>query len=363
VKRTFRFSTIALLGGLSLAILGLARPARADLSAGLVGYYQMASGKVNDASGHFNNGRSVNVFPGPDRLNNAGAAFAFLGMANTYVRVDSNSDLNFGTGDFSFSLWMKHPAQPGTGTNASVIFQRSGNTSTPFAGLLAMADAVAGHVLFRDAEGDELMSLASGLSDNTWRHYAFVRENKVLKLYINGTLDSFRSAGTVDVSTPAGAHLYLGANAATQVNNLLGSLDELRIYNRALSAAEISVLANASPVNCGTPTNNISLQAGRFTVRATWSNGGTPAEAFVSCGATTDQTAYFYWTDPGNSELIVKLLDFCAISSTWSVYANGATDMNVNITITDNVTHATWTGLNLLGQGFQLIRAGAFPCN
>jgi hypothetical protein len=82
----------------------------------------------------------------------------------------------------------------------------------------------------------------------------------------------------------------------------------------------------------------------------------------VNCGATTDQTAYFYWTDPGNSELIVKLLDFCSVSSTWSVYANGATDMNVAISITDTVTHATWLGQNPLGQGFKLIRAGAFPC-
>jgi hypothetical protein len=347
-------------------LLAGAGPARADLSAGLVGYYQMGQGaKMNDSSGRFNHGREVNTQRSGDRAGNPNAALSLPGTAGSYARVDNNADLNFGTGDFTLSLWLRYPAQGGGGSlsTASVIFMRSASTASPINGLVAAADGTIGHVTFWVTDGQALTSTASNLNDNTWRHLAFVREHDVLKIYVNGTLDSQKSVPGQDVSVPAGAHLYVGANNGDQKNALNGSMDDLRIYNRALSTSELSTLSKASPVNCVTPTTSALLQAGRFQVTASWSNGGAPAQAFVSCGATTDQTAYFYWTDPGNSELIVKLLDFCSWASTWAVYANGATDMNVVLTITDTVTHATWTRQNPLGQGFQLIRDSAFPCN
>ena len=361
-KPLVRFSHLAAL--FSSGALLLAQTAAADLSAGLVGYYTLnGSSKVNDNSGHFNNGRAVNTTWTSDRLGNPSFAASFPGAAGDYARVDSNPDLNFGTGDFSFALWMQFPSQnTGASHPYSAVLIRSGNANAPWEGPSVFADVVPGHVSFRVSSANQLSSAASSLNDNAWRHYAFVRESNVLKIYINGVLDTQAAVPSQDVSSSA--HLYLGANHTDQTaQNFKGSMDELRIYNRALSVSEISTLSKAPPVSCTAPATSASLQAGRFSVAATWSNGGSTTSAYVNCGATTDQTAYFYWTDAGNSELLIKLLDFCSVSSTWSVYANGATDMNVNVTITDNITHATWTGQNPLGQGFQLIRAGAFPCN
>ena len=342
----------------------LAAPARADLSAGLVGYYQLGSAaKVSDTSGHFNNGRAVNTTWAGDRLGNTNAAASLPGAAGDYLRIDNSPDFNFGTGDFSFSIWLKFPVQNQVPADPySAVLIRSGNANSPWEGPSVYADwPTPGHVTFRVSSAHELGSAAGNLNNNTWRHYAFVRESNVLKIYIDGTLDASQAVPPQDVSSTA--HLYLGANHVDQTKqNYVGLMDELRIYNRALSGPEVSTLARASAVNCVNPATAASLQAGRFQVTAAWSNGGSTAPAYVNCGATTDQTAYFYWIDPGNSELIVKLLDFCSISSAWAVYANGATDMKVVITIFDTATHATWVGQNPLGQGFQLIRAGAFPC-
>jgi hypothetical protein len=126
--------------------------------------------------------------------------------------------------------------------------------------------------------------------------------------------------------------------------------------------SEIQTLSAAHVVNCAAATGSVNLQANRFQVSATWGSGGSLQPAQVNCGATTDQTAYFYWTDPGNTELIVKLLDFCSLNSTWSVYTNGVTDREVQITITDRYTARTWTGHNPINQGFILIRDKAFDC-
>ena len=130
----------------------------------------------------------------------------------------------------------------------------------------------------------------------------------------------------------------------------------------ALAQSEIVTLSSAHTVQCAAATGSVNLQANRFQVSATWGSGSGLAPAQVNCGATTDQTAYFYWTDPGNTELIIKLLDFCAMNSTWSVYANGVTDREVAITITDRYTARSWTGHNSLNQGFVLIRDKAFDC-
>ena len=99
-------------GAIVLSVLGgvllVSAPARADLSAGLVGYYRMGqSPKMNDQSGRFNNGRAVNSTWTSDRDGVANGAAALPGTGGSYLRVDSNPDLDFGTGDFSFSIWLK----------------------------------------------------------------------------------------------------------------------------------------------------------------------------------------------------------------------------------------------------------------
>jgi hypothetical protein len=350
--------------GSTLVLLSLgAGPAFADLSAGLVGYYRLGqSPKVNDQSGRFNNGRAVNTTWTSDRDGISSGAASLPGTGGSYLRVDSNPDLDFGTGEFSFSIWLKFPAQStlGAGHYGAVLI-RSGDSLSPWEGPTVFADVTPGKVMFRVTATNELYSTASNLNDNTWRHYAFVREGRLLKIYINGALDASMVQSTQDVSSSA--HLYLGANHVDQTaQSFVGAMDELRIYNRALALAEVQTLAAAHVVGCAAASGSVNVQANRFQVSATWGSGGTPALAQVNCGATTDQTAYFYWTDPGNTEVIVKLLDFCSLNSTWSVYANGVTDREVHITITDRYSGHTWTSTNPLNQGFVLIRDKAFDC-
>jgi Concanavalin A-like lectin/glucanases superfamily len=196
-------------------LLPMARPAAADLSAGLVGYYQLStSSKVNDSSGHFNNGRAVNTAWTSDRLGNPSAASSLPGAAGDYLRIDNSTDFNFGTDDFSIALWMKYPVQNTPADVFKGIFIRSGNANSPWEGPSVFADVVLGHVMFRVSSANQLESAQGGLDDDTWRHYAFVRESNVLKIYINGVLDAQSAVPTQDVSSTA--HIFLGANRVDQ---------------------------------------------------------------------------------------------------------------------------------------------------
>lgn len=101
-----------------------------------------------------------------------------------------------------------------------------------------------------------------------WRHLAAVRNGATLSIYINGILNA---TGTVGTQTPTynfpgrfGTMFYDGI-APPQYNGLHGKLDEVLIYNRALTNNEILALAStALPVKLASfiginTGNNISL--------------------------------------------------------------------------------------------------------
>jgi len=76
------------------------------------------------------------------------------------------------------------------------------------------------------------------LAANTWAHVAVTYDNLTLRLYVNGVQVATRSqTGATTASTGA---LRLGGTALWG-QYLNGTLDDVRIYNRALRVAEIMV--------------------------------------------------------------------------------------------------------------------------
>lgn len=88
---------------------------------------------------------------------------------------------------------------------------------------------------------------SSQLTTGVWRHGAFVRNGGTLSIYINGMLNASASEGTMApvYSYPArfGTMFYA---SYPHYNPLNGKLDEFRIYNRALSALEITQMASTT---------------------------------------------------------------------------------------------------------------------
>ena len=78
---------------------------------------------------------------------------------------------------------------------------------------------------------------------NTWTHLAFVASGTQMQLYANGSL-----VGTIATNVPL-PRAYFGAGYVNSNGNIvdymLGSLDEIMLFNRALSAAEVSSLHSA----------------------------------------------------------------------------------------------------------------------
>ena len=77
----------------------------------------------------------------------------------------------------------------------------------------------------------------------TWRHYAWVADGSKINNYRNGifTISDNKTPGNVMSATASSMFIGAGYGAS---NKMTGQIDDLRLYNRALSATEILALYN-----------------------------------------------------------------------------------------------------------------------
>ncbi|MCC3159610.1 T9SS type A sorting domain-containing protein [Hymenobacter sp. 15J16-1T3B] len=157
--------------------------------------------------------------------------------------VDAGT-INLSGSALSLECWVKVNAFK---TGAPYISSLMGTEDGGSAAMLRLGDAglAANRVQFV-LNGTNLAS-ATALAANTWYHIAGVYDGATMKIYLNGVLDA---SGAAPASITSNAAFVLGRNYANS-RCLDGSLDELRVWKRALSAAEVA--ANACQVSSSAP--------------------------------------------------------------------------------------------------------------
>ncbi len=108
-------------------------------------------------------------------------------------------------------------------------------------------------------------------------------------------------------------------------------------------AAEVS--AGKASACLGGP-RNLCLNGGRFRVEVSWDdpyNGGSGSGQAVPL---TSDTGYFWFFDPANVELVVKVLDGTALNGYFWVFYGALSTVEYTITVTDTATGATSTYYN-----------------
>jgi len=170
--------------------------------------------------------------------------------------VTHNANLDFGTDSFSLSAWV-YPDSSASAIHWVGIFKKATNWSyNTFAGYHLGTNggssapysiynycATIGDGVTTKLAQDPALIGSYGLSN--WHLVTMVtdRTNNLLNLYVNGNLKkSTDITGLGSVSTGAGYNLILGQ----ELRRWDGGLDEMRVYNRALSAAEVMALYNST---------------------------------------------------------------------------------------------------------------------
>ena len=172
-------------------------------------------------------------------------ALRFDGI-NDYVNLGSNSSLNI-PGSITIDAWVKIIGDEIRWYNYFVAdFDSTGWVSQLSLGVYSVGGKFQFYSYEGSPSGDNTYVRSS--ADKTvgqWYHVAVVRDDdfKTIKLYVNGSLEG-SGVYTGEIPVLQG-NKYLGSSGSTWGDYFNGELDEVEIYNRALSALEIQAIFKA----------------------------------------------------------------------------------------------------------------------
>jgi hypothetical protein len=263
---------------------------------GLIGYWPFI-GNASDLSGYINNGIVYNATLVSDRFGNPNSAYSFNGI-NSYI--DFGNRIPAITNQITVSTWIKTP-DPNSSVNYIVgKYGWNGSYIKGFHLLMANFIQFAG----RD-QIDVYNYITSGnlfLNDNRWHHLVGTINNSVYELWIDGIKVASNNNYHSNVDLSQGFNLYAGGHfnsGIDQNKHYKGIIDDIRLYNRALSSSEIlqlftegsfsstiyTINASANPANGGTITGD-----GSFLDEQSASLKATPSQNY----------AFVNWTEEAN---------------------------------------------------------------
>jgi Concanavalin A-like lectin/glucanases superfamily len=210
---------------------------------GLVAYYPF-SGNADDYSGYDNNGTVAGATLTTDRHGNTNSAYSFNG-SNNYIEIQDNTSLRPGSITIAAWVYPKITGQQGI-VYKSVYADATEeeyaleiNASGQLNGGIKRNSGCAAGVGWNNVTSTQTISL------NQWTFVCLTWDGTTLKAYINGSsvaANTSVSSGSID--NCSGGTLRIGIEWQNDQAPFNGKLDDLRLYNRALSEQEILSLYN-----------------------------------------------------------------------------------------------------------------------
>jgi len=209
------------------------------LPSGIVSWYK-AEGNADDAVGN-NNGTVYSARYGPGKV---GQAFQFDGAG--FVRVPDAPSLD--PAAITVEAWVKSSGEMTTAMGVYRYLVAKG--VDPDAASYALYTGHSGGLFFFVYDGTRFVlspDAGRGIWDGKWHHVAGTFDGTSVRLYVNGTQVGLGTptALTINYNMPDGNDLFIGNYFWPGNWGFTGSIDELSIYNRALSASEIQTIYSA----------------------------------------------------------------------------------------------------------------------
>lgn len=347
------------------------------LSNGLVGYWKMdesswtidcSTTSVTDSSGNSNNAKSCPTSTGPTvatgKFGNAGS---FDGGGSDHVLIPAATSLN--NASFSAGGWFKPSALAVSG-----LIEKNDAT---LSWRLFMHNT-SGGIEFDGVNDTINLQSTSNVATGNWYHIfvTFDSTTKKMAIYINGALNTSQTASG-DLGGTQNLDIKIG-------NGFSGSIDETRIYNRALSSSEVSQLYNWAPgpsiylkmdettgqTAYDSSGNGKNATLDSTTKTPTWKIGkfgnglnfdGTDDNATISSPSLpTGDFTYSLWAmETGNDDVILNIADGAANTKEFKLHDNATSHLEVTlngsgtpeITTTSTVSTNAWHHIAITRSG------------
>ena len=199
---------------------------------GPVAHYPF-NGNANDAIGTNHGTTSGGAALTTDRFGNANSAYNFDGVDDVISTANLATNQ---TDNWTMTAWVKPSSI--SQNNGTIVVNGFDNGVTGSGYGMVMGDAT------HAANGNLFKGLLAGvvfinsgftfITNNSWYHTAIVREAGITKLYFNGVLSGITTA---TIPTLSSGSLRIGS--ATGIRFWNGAIDEVKIYNTALTVAQV----------------------------------------------------------------------------------------------------------------------------
>lgn len=285
-----------------------------NLQSGLVGYWPFC-GNANDESGNGNNGTNNGATLTTDRFGSANSAYSFDGV-NDYISAN-----RIGLNQFSISIWFKtsvnslmSPFIDANNSNWELYLESLRPTFTNWISILPE---------------NYMQNISSTVIDlSQWYNLICIFSSNNINLYLNGNLIS--SFSPIILPIINNGNYYFGASISGASQFFNGALDDIGIWDHALTAAEIQQLYTLGQTTYawspgGEITANISVTPTTTTTyTCTATNNGE------SCTSN-------YTITVNNSSALTDIVTACDSY----IWLDGNTYTTANNTATFTTTNAT----------------------
>ena len=215
------------------------------INSGLVGHWtfdgkNMTNATATDSSGQGNNGTLTNMTA------SSSASVGKLGQALTFDSIDdkvsasSTGVLNI-TSTLTISAWI-YPRSYGVNSLGRIVDKNNGTVGyTLFTDNSNVSKGIS-FAINSTNTGTETLSVANSIVLNRWQHVIVTfNGNRLASIYINGM---FVGSSTLNAfpTTSSAINFGIGSRTFDNLRNFDGKIDDVRIYNRPLSATEVKSL-------------------------------------------------------------------------------------------------------------------------
>jgi hypothetical protein len=277
---------------LAMSVVALVSHASAQnwITDGLVAYYPF-NGNAIDQSGQGNNGVVFGAVLTNDMKGNSDSAYNFTGIGSSYISVSNSPSLNI-SNTITLTLWVRTAgggyAQPRILSKGPPCYELlfSDTSSAPSLGFTVQNLA-------------SIFTAPIQLNQNEWIFVAGTYDGQSMRIYTNGII-----AGQTNVSGSIATNneaLAIGENLDDSSDFFDGAIDNIRIYNRALSSSEVQqIYALESSPTIGLrkalrPVFSNLVLGSNYQIQVStdllaWTNYGS---AFLATNSIMDSPDYF----------------------------------------------------------------------
>lgn len=205
----------------------------------LIGYYSFDDCTATDRSPSLIGGNGTVVGNPVCECGVSGDAMVFDGI-DDYITFDGNVNGVFQTSNFTIAFYFKPYDAVSSQNIISKRVDCTGNGGIFDVEYLLSLNFINTNL---NESPTRKISISSNLDFTCWHHYALTRANNRVTLYLNGqVIDEKVTSSVLDLSNSGLLSIAESPCIGTTTDRFRGKFDELYIYNRALSEAEIQEL-------------------------------------------------------------------------------------------------------------------------